>query len=274
MAVGVPRTVDELASMLGSGYDPKTPEQIQTQAAAELNPTLRSSLLGSKQTYDATAAGLAAQRASAETAYDQQYAAQKTANAQTYSAADRQATGRGMGRSSYNASRLANVSLQGDKALNNIEANRANTVNSIAAQLQLAGQQRAERDAQYQASYQDQLLARIRELEDQEYQRSYRAEQDTNELLKALYSASGKSVSGGGSSSSSSASAAKPATTPTGTNIYSGLFGALSGGKTPSASTGQTAFDSVMSWLGSLAKPAATGTTGDTEKKPRVTVVK
>lgn len=199
MAIGVPRSVDELASMLGTGYTPKSQADIESQAQAELNPGLRSQVLGNKQVRDATVNSARAQTDRANAAYDQQYAAQKMANKQTMSSVERGALARGMGRSSYNVSRMANVALQGDKALNDIETNRANTINSIASQIQLAEQQMAEKNATATQNYQDTLLARIRALQDQEYTRGYQATSDTNALLQKLFSLAGSGYSGNSS---------------------------------------------------------------------------
>lgn len=83
------------------------------------------------QSYDRNVTALNNQLAGINTNADRQLEAQAETTRNSMAAADRLALSRGMQRSSYNAATQANMALQGDKALANIEQDRANSLNAV-----------------------------------------------------------------------------------------------------------------------------------------------
>lgn len=200
------KTVDELAKQLqNAAYTNKTTEQLRAEAENMYKNQLEQAKLSAQQSYDTNANALQNQLSALETDYARQRENQQTATAQAIAAADRQALSRGMQRSSYNNATLANLDVAGNKALAQIDQNRTNDVNTVNSQLTLLKNQLSQNLAKAQSTYENSVLAKLQELQDQQYQRQKEYESIQNELAFQLYElqkaeeAQAKSSSGGGS---------------------------------------------------------------------------
>lgn len=206
MAYTAATSLSQLAAALQEmNYTPRTEAERRTIAENLYKNSLEQAMLSAQQQYDTSNLALQNQLNTLGTNYDRQLEAQREANAQTYSQADRAALQRGMQRSSYNLSRLANIALQGDEALANIQQDRTNAVNNITSQQALLSKQLAQSQASANTQYQNSILAYMQQLEDQDYQRSLTANTNYNNLQMQLYelglkngaSSSGASSRGG-----------------------------------------------------------------------------
>ena len=159
-----------------SSYVPKTADQIRQQAQGEY-----------QSYYDQLR--LAAQQAQArnDLALQQQREASQKEYENAYSRADRQQLSRGMQRSSYTAQVLANLTKEGAEAQQELwDAQGAAEGNIDAQRTQLAAQL-ADQLSQYSASEAADVLARIKQLEDQEYDRGRENDQYKNSLSAQIY---------------------------------------------------------------------------------------
>lgn len=179
-----------LASGQG-GYTPKTPEQIREQAEGEYQSYYDQLKLTAQQQQQQSDLALQQQRDSLKDTYDKQREDSAQQYRQAYSKTDRTMLGRGMQRSSYTAQTLANLLQEGAEAQQDIGDAQAAAEGKIDAQRAQLAQQLAAQLGQYDAAKQADILARIRELEDQEYQRELTGTQNqqnlTLQLWKALY---------------------------------------------------------------------------------------
>lgn len=201
------KTVDELAKQLqNAAYTNKTTDQLRTEAENMYRNQLEQAKLSAQQSYDTNANALQNQLAALETDYARQRENQQKATVQAKASADRQALSRGMQRSSYNNATLANLDVAGNKALAQIDQNRTNDVNTVNSQLTLLKNQLSQNLASAQSTYENSVLAKLQELQDQQYQRQKEYESIQNELAFQLYElqkaeeeqAKASSSSGGG----------------------------------------------------------------------------
>lgn len=200
-------SVDQLADQLGSySYKPRTEAERRAEAEGMYANSHAQALLQAQQSYETGDQALADQLATLGTGYDRKVESQQKQNAQTVAASDRAAASRGMGRSSFNNATRANVMLQGDKAIAQIQEDRAAAENSIQGQRALLANQYRQNINAADSAYENNVLARMRELESQDYDRTNAATQNENNLLFQLYGLQQKSSSGG--------SSATPPTTP------------------------------------------------------------
>lgn len=181
-------TLEEFEKSLKRGsYTPLTEEQIQQQAKDKFQTELDQQKLTAQQAYDKTALALDDQRSKLDAAYAQQEDALRKNTAKTYSAADRHALTRGMQRSTYNNSTLANINLQGDEALNELAASLRADQQTIDSQKTQAAEQLAQQLAQYEANNRSQVAAYADELREKDYQKRTAQDQYHNELQTMLY---------------------------------------------------------------------------------------
>lgn len=182
------KTVDELAKQLqNAAYTNKTTDQLRTEAENMYRNQLEQAKLSAQQSYDTNANALQNQLAALETDYARQRENQQKATVQAKASADRQALSRGMQRSSYNNATLANLDVAGNKALAQIDQNRTNDVNTVNSQLTLLKNQLSQNLASAQSTYENSVLAKLQELQDQQYQRQKEYESIQNELAFQLY---------------------------------------------------------------------------------------
>lgn len=171
----------------GWNYTPKTDAELRTQAEGEYQSYYDQLRLAAQQQQAASDLRLAQQREGLATTYDKQREQSAKQYAQAYSQADRQLLRRGMQRSSYGAQSLANISTQGAEAQQTIADAQAAAEANIDAQRTLLQQQLAAQMSQYTASQQSDVLNRLRQLQDQEYNRQVDAWKSQSTLLQQLY---------------------------------------------------------------------------------------
>lgn len=167
-----------------TSYVPKTADQIRQQAEGEYQSYYDQLRLAAQQAQARNDLALQQQREGLQRTYDKQREASQKQYENAYSKADRQQLSRGMQRSSYTAQVLANLTQEGAEAQQELwDAQGAAEGNIDAQRTQLAAQL-ADQLSQYGASEAADVLARIKELEDQEYDRS----QANNQYRDSLYS--------------------------------------------------------------------------------------
>lgn len=170
-----------------SSYVPKTADQIRQQAQGEYQSYYDQLRLAAQQAQARNDLALQQQREGLQRTYDKQREASQREYENAYSRADRQQLSRGMQRSSYTAQVLANLTQEGAEAQQELwDAQGAAEGNIDAQRTQLAAQL-ADQLSQYSASEAADVLARIKELEDQEYDRGRENDQYKNSLSAQIY---------------------------------------------------------------------------------------
>ena len=164
-------------------YKPKTEDEIKAAAEAQIAGEYDLAKLNAQQKADQTIQSLQQQLAGIGTSYDRQLEENLKAYNRAYSQTDRHALSRGMQRSSYNAQVLANLLQEGNRAADDIQANRTAQESNINANIALTTQQLADQLAQLEAGKAKDLKAAEDAIRDQEYNRG----QAQNELLLNLY---------------------------------------------------------------------------------------
>ena len=150
-----------------SSYVPKTADQIRQQAQGEYQSYYDQLRLAAQQAQARNDLALQQQREGLQRTYDKQREASQKQYENAYSQADRQQLSRGMQRSSYTAQVLANLTQEGAEAQQELwDAQGAAEGNIDAQRTQLAAQL-ADQLSQYSASEAADVLARIKQLEDQ-----------------------------------------------------------------------------------------------------------
>lgn len=170
-----------------SSYVPKTADQIRQQAQSEYQSYYDQLRLAAQQAQARNDLALQQQREGLQRTYDKQREASQKEYENAYSRADRQQLSRGMQRSSYTAQVLANLTKEGAEAQQELwDAQGAAEGNIDAQRTQLAAQL-ADQLSQYSASEAADVLARIKQLEDQEYDRVRENDQYKNSLSAQIY---------------------------------------------------------------------------------------
>ena len=170
-----------------SSYVPKTADQIRQQAQGEYQSYYDQLRLAAQQAQARNDLALQQQREGLQRTYDKQREASQKEYENAYSRADRQQLSRGMQRSSYTAQVLANLTKEGAEAQQELwDAQGAAEGNIDAQRTQLAAQL-ADQLSQYSASEAADVLARIKQLEDQEYDRGRENDQYKNSLSAQIY---------------------------------------------------------------------------------------
>lgn len=170
-----------------SSYVPKTADQIRQQAQGEYQSYYDQLRLAAQQAQARNDLALQQQREGLQRTYDKQREASQKEYENAYSRADRQQLSRGMQRSSYTAQVLANLTQEGAEAQQELwDAQGAAEGNIDAQRTQLAAQL-ADQLSQYSASEAADVLARIKQLEDQEYDRGRENDQYKNSLSAQIY---------------------------------------------------------------------------------------
>ena len=168
-------------------YTSKTAEEIEAQARGETSSYYEQLRLAAQQAQERGDLALAQQLNALQRSYEQQREETAKAYNQAYSQADRQLLSRGMQRSSYGAQTLANLSQQGAEAQNRIGEAQTADIGNIEAQRTQLAEQLAEKLEGYSANEAADVLARIKELEDQNYERGMTNAQYRNQLASQIY---------------------------------------------------------------------------------------
>lgn len=182
-------TLENLIAQLqgGDSYTPLTQEEIQKQAAQRYQSVYDQKRLTAQQTYENEDAALARELSGLQKSYDQQRASASAQTKAAYSQADRHALSRGMQRSSYNESTLANIDLAGNAELREIDEAQTAHEMQIGEKRTLLGKQLSDTISQLNASQQSDEQAYADELAAREYERSAASRQNANELAMKLY---------------------------------------------------------------------------------------
>lgn len=183
-----PKSVDELAeSLSASQFTPKTDAELRAQAETMYKNQRDQAILSAQQSHDSSVAALNSQLAALDTAYARQAEQQKQATAASRANADRQSLSRGMQRSSYNNATLANIDLAGEKALAQIAQNQTNDVNSVNSQIAQLQQQLQQNISSANSSFENSVLAKLAELQADQYSKQQSAQATNNDILMQLY---------------------------------------------------------------------------------------
>lgn len=183
-----PKSVDELAeSLSASQFTPKTDAELRSQAETMYKNQRDQAILSAQQSHDSSVAALNSQLAALDTAYARQTEQQKQATAASRANADRQSLSRGMQRSSYNNATLANIDLAGEKALAQIAQNKTNDVNSVNSQIAQLQQQLQQNISSANSSFENSVLAKLAELQADQYSKQQTADATNNDILMQLY---------------------------------------------------------------------------------------
>ena len=183
-----PKSVDELAeSLSASQFTPKTDAELRSQAETMYKNQRDQAILSAQQSHDSSVAALNSQLAALDTAYARQTEQQKQATAASRANADRQSLSRGMQRSSYNNATLANIDLAGEKALAQIAQNQTKDVNSVNSQIAQLQQQLQQNISSANSSFENSVLAKLAELQADQYSKQQTADATNNDILMQLY---------------------------------------------------------------------------------------
>ena len=168
-------------------YKAKTQDELRAQAEGEYASYYDQLRLSAKQSKEQSDLRLTQQLAGLASGYDKQREASAKEYAKAYSQTDRHMLSRGMQRSSYTAQTLANLQSEGAEAQQAINDQQAAAEANIEDQRTQLAQQLAQQLSQYDANEAADVLNRLRELEDQEYDRSQQHDQIKNSLSAQIY---------------------------------------------------------------------------------------
>ena len=168
-------------------YQPLTEEEIQKQAAQRYQSMYDQKRMTAQQTYEADDAALARELSDLQKSYDAQRTSSAAQTRNTYSQADRHALSRGMQRSSFNESTLANIDLAGNAALRGIDQAQTEHETQIGEKRTLLSAQLSQTLRQLDADQQSDVLAYADELAAREYERSVNSLNTANQLAMKLY---------------------------------------------------------------------------------------
>lgn len=168
-------------------YKPLTQEEIRRQAAQRYRSVYDQKRQSAQQTYETEDAALARELSGLQKSYDEQRASASAQTRATYSQADRHALSRGMQRSSYNESTLANIDLAGDHARREIDQAQTEHEMQIGEKRTLLNKQLSDTLNQLNASQQSDELAYADELAAREYERGVTSRQNASQLAMKLY---------------------------------------------------------------------------------------
>lgn len=182
-------TLENLIAQMQNGdpYQPLTQEEIQKQAAQRYQGLYDQKRQNAQQSWEAEDAALARELSGLQKRYDEQRASASAQTKAAYSQADRHALSRGMQRSSYNESTLANIDLAGNAAQREIDQAQTDHEAQIGEKRTLLTRQLSDTISQLNASQQSDELAYADELAAREYDRGVASRQEANELVMKIY---------------------------------------------------------------------------------------
>lgn len=179
---------DLISQMKVESYTPLTAEEIEEKAKSQYKSYYDQLRLSANQSADKQNLALQQQKEGLQQTYDKQREDMAEQYKQAYSEADRQALSRGMQRSSYNNQTLSNIDLKAAEAQADLYNEQATEENKISTQQTQLAAQLADQISQYDASEAADVLTRIDELEEREYDRQTTAENNKNTLSLQIYS--------------------------------------------------------------------------------------
>ena len=168
-------------------WQERTPEERAAQAANEYASYYGILRMNAQQNQEFQDLLLQQQKEALGFTYDKQRKASAKQYADAYSTADRQMLSRGMQRSSYSSQTLANLTQAGADAQQDIWDKQAEEEKYIETQRTLLAHQLAQQLSQYAASEANDVMNRIRALEEQDYERGLTSAQYKNQLSTQIY---------------------------------------------------------------------------------------
>lgn len=168
-------------------YTPKTAEELRTQATGEYQSYYDQLRRAAQFQQERSDLALQQQRDALQSTYDKQREASQRNYANMYSQADRQMLSRGMQRSSYGAQTLANINEESQRAQSDLWEAQAAAEGNIDAQRTQLAEQLAAQLMGYDADQAADVMNRIRELEEQDYERGLNAQNTKTSLATQLY---------------------------------------------------------------------------------------
>lgn len=168
-------------------YNVRTADQRQAQAEQEYGTYYSQLTRAAQQQQAQNDLRLVQQRDALQAEYDRNREKAAQQYAQAYSQADRQLLSRGMQRSGYGAQTLANVALAGAQAQGDIWREQTQAENQIEDQRTQLAQQLQQTLAGYSAEQAQDILKRVNELEQQDYDRSVAAAERQTNIAQQLY---------------------------------------------------------------------------------------
>ena len=182
------QTLEDLIKQYNQpAYQKKTADQIRTQAEGEYQSYYDQLRRAAQFQQERSDLALQQQRDALQQTYDKQREASMKNYALRYSQADRQMLSRGMQRSSYAAQTLANIDLEGAEAQNDLWEAQAAAEGNIDAQRTQLAEQLAAQLMGYDADQAADVMNRIRQIEDQEYERGVTDQANRNQLSAQIY---------------------------------------------------------------------------------------
>lgn len=168
-------------------YTRKSDEELRQAAEDEFTSYYNQLRLSQQQAQQRQDLALANQAAGLQSIYDKQRNQVMETTAKNYTAAGNALLKRGMQRSSYGLQTLAGVNRQGAKDLQDVNDQQSAKEGEIASQRAQLEQQLAETLAQYDADMAKDIMNRLRQLQDQEYERETSNQQYRDQLAKDIY---------------------------------------------------------------------------------------
>ena len=168
-------------------YSVRTNEERQAQAQLEYDTYYSQMRRAAQQQQEQNDLRLQQQRDALQSAYDRNRDQAAQQYAQAYSQADRALLARGMGRSSYGLQTLSNVALQGAQANADIWRQQTEAENQIEDQRTQLSQQLQQTLAGYEAEQAKDVLKRMNELEETDYDRNVKAAERQTNIAQQLY---------------------------------------------------------------------------------------
>lgn len=168
-------------------YAARTGEERQAQAELEYGSYYDQMRRAATQQQEQNDLRLAQQRDALQASYDRQRDNTAQQYRQAYSQADQQLLARGMGRSSYGLATLSNVALQGAQAQGEIDRQQTEAEREIEDQRTQLYQQLQQTLSGYEAEQARDILKRVGELEQQDYERDAKAAERQTSIAQQLY---------------------------------------------------------------------------------------
>lgn len=187
-----------LRAILSGLGQPMTDKEIGDYAKALLEPQLRAELEAAEQTYETKKLSKEQQEQELAASLARAIAGQQSAYRQSVADVETAALKRGMGRSSYTMSVLANQGAGLAEAIRLLTDEDARARQKLEQQLALAAQQRTQTTNRLNTDYAANMAAKIQEL------RQAQQERQNNQYMSAVSAAMGSQSSGSSTSTNTS----------------------------------------------------------------------
>lgn len=223
------KVLDEalLNKILSGLFGYMTDDELSTYAENLLRPQLNAGLEAAQQQYDQVELSKRQEMETLDAALAKSIEAQQSAFAKSRASLETAALARGMGRSSYTLSTLANADAAYAKAVEGLTTDAARQQSQIQQQISLAAQQNAASQGRLKTDYASNLAAKIQELRQQQ-----RQEYNSNYLTAISGSLGTASKGTQETQSSSESNSVTDASSHTSSSTVTRTLGGGSGSKT------------------------------------------